>query len=97
METTLAITDVEKSKLREATVVEALDQLRKQKNVSFRKLSEMTGVSHSTWNDIFRTRKARVWHVYAIAEALGVTSAEFRYLADSLYDEQVSDLDSGDE
>lgn len=84
----------EMAKLRECCVIAVLNERRNDDNISFRDLAALSGIAHSTINDIFNRKQLKLWHVYVFAEALGMTLRELVYLSDERFREEYAQLDA---
>lgn len=85
------------AKMREAALIDTLDERRKESKCSFRDLAKASGISHSTINDIFRRKQIKLWHVYVFAESLGMSMREVIYLSDVKFREEYDLLDGESE
>jgi transcriptional regulator with XRE-family HTH domain len=80
------------AKMREAAVVETLDECRKTRGISYRDLAKASGISHSTINDIFRRKQMKLWQVFVFAEGLNMSIREVTYLSDERFREEYAQL-----
>lgn len=87
----------EMAKLRESCVIAVLDERRNDNSISLRALSDMSGIAHSTINDIFKKKQLRVWQIYVFAEALGMSLRELVYLSDERFREEYDHRFQGSE
>lgn len=81
----------EMAKLRQSAVIDCLNERRKIKNISLRKLASESGMSHTTINDIFRKEQVKLWQMFILADALGMSLTELMFLGEERYREMVSD------